>query len=774
MSNAHVNQIVQNLMTEVDSLKKKVKLLEKQNEALLRHNKSTASSTASASPCEDGAKPRQVVTSPPTTSAGEATSAGGGDSPSLDRSYSRQSSVDPGGLVFVDSSAGFSGGGACDRGLVSSLRRQILQLERRDAAWKEQVVSLERQLELLRSERESERAEHELVVAGLNHTIEGMAKLGDPNTPLQLKTQAPSPEREKIQLTSKSPTLVCSSPATATGPKSPQSPPLAAGSAEDGVADHDITRLRKRVASVVLKTRSDANNQSRLVAELPKEAVEQFGPVVLETTTSFHHKTASMGVPAGPVTNPNQLGEAINAEVKDRQWYTAAVIQRALRKVVKDLGTSSAFVGSGEASSAARMTLEANSAMPTVRGKSKDQLQLMVKENLSLYFYLDNNAPVLAERDPGTLPPLNKTNSDPILLNAFSSVGTTGNHEGAGVAGGSSGGGFSNPKQLASSAATSTMLSLSSYRYDQVEVIFHSPVLFSQIRQFLQFDFDLFVRSVDLCAWRESSSPGKSDAVMYYFGHFVLKSVKETEYRFLKDKFLGEYAKYTETNPFTLLTRFYCLFSFSWLKRGVKRRFVLMRNVFFTKQYINTIFDLKGSTIGRDGKTEDESSRKRTAFGALLLKDNDLPPQLIICGPLRRAVLLAQVRSDTSLLNSLSVVDYSCLIGMRSRIFTKDHPGVTHHGQVDADLTGNSTDAVCLFSHDGGLLSLLIYAENDAHTVREDVYYIGIIDILQTYTPQKRIENFAKGLLMDKHLISVVPPDEFSERLCKLIERISV
>jgi hypothetical protein len=141
---------------------------------------------------------------------------------------------------------------------------------------------------------------------------------------------------------------------------------------------------------------------------------------------------------------------------------------------------------------------------------------------------------------------------------------------------------------------------------------------------------------------------------------------------------------------------------------------------------------------------------------------------------MRRALLLAQLRSDTSFLHGLGVVDYSCLIGVRSRIFSKDNQGTTHHGLADALLTGQASDAACLFATDGGLLSLLIYAENDAHTVREDVYYVGIIDVLQTYTSGKRLENFAKGLLMDKHSISVVPPDEFAERLCKLLERISL
>jgi hypothetical protein len=738
MSSAHLTQIVQNLMTEVDSLKRRLKAAEKQNETLRQRlqvsgtspNEDVLSMTTVSSASSKVA-PQTGSGGPPTPDGVRPSSSFQSDPVSLELASSGSMSRQPSVSMEQAAVVGYAdpqppGGASSDRGLVASLRRQIAQLERRDGGWREQTLSLERQLELLRIERDSERREHQMIVAGLNHTIEGMARLaGSP------PHGGPSGDE-----------LLLSPNASFAVPSNETPSPTLAGPSSPGCGDKrepEGAKARfKRAASVVLKTRSGAAGKpSVLVAELSKEAVEQFGPVLSGPSSSCHGKTPSMGGAisggSGPISNPNQLGETINTDCRDRQWYLATVIQRGLMRVIKDMG---AAAESGSVS--------------VVRGKPREQLQMLVKENLSLFVHLENNEPVLSERPPAAaLPSLNKSNSDPVLCAAFST-------------------------ELATTGASSTMLALSSYRSDQVELTFHCPVLFSYIRQCLLFDFDLFSRSVDQCSWRESSSPGKSDAVMYYFGHFVLKSVKETEYRFLKDRFLAEYARYTESNPYTLVSRFYCLFSLHWLKRGVKKRFVLMRNVFFTKQYINTIFDLKGSTIGRDGKTDDETSRKRTAFGALLLKDNDLPPQLVICGPMRRAILLAQIRADTSFLNSLAVVDYSCLIGMRSRIFTKDHPGVTYHGQIDAQLTGEAKDAECLFATDGGLLSLLIYAENDAHTVREDVYYIGIIDVLQTYTPGKRFENFAKGLLMDKHSISVVPPDEFAERLCKLLERISV
>ncbi|KEG09309.1 putative phosphatidylinositol-4-phosphate 5-kinase-like [Trypanosoma grayi] len=83
-------------------------------------------------------------------------------------------------------------------------------------------------------------------------------------------------------------------------------------------------------------------------------------------------------------------------------------------------------------------------------------------------------------------------------------------------------------------------------------------------------------------------------------------------------------------------------------------------------------------------------------------------------------------------------------------------------------------DNSCIYGCDGGLLSLPIYAAGDDTTAREDVYYLGIVDVLQEYTPTKRLENFAKGLWSNRQQISVVPPKEFAERLYKVMENITV
>lgn len=550
------------------------------------------------------------------------------------------------------------------------------------------------------------------------------------------------------------------------------------------------------------------------------------------------------------------------------------------------------------------------------------------------------------------------------------------------------------------------------YRDDEVTVQFHSPVIFSQIRSFLRLDEDYLRAGVADSTWRESASLGKSKTSLYYFSDFVIKSMKAGEVAYFNRCFLPYYVQYCERNPHTLLPRFYAVVTVKWLKLDVIKTFVLMQNVFTTRYYIHRIYDVKGSTVGRSGYTTDPNNKRnadgtpavatapRTAFGALLLKDNDLPRQLIICGPYQRAIMLAQLRSDVQFLASLNIVDYSCMVGVRSRVFTSDQgPSKTtllrrrrttapaaqtaehastasataaspvasgsgpvafiysgssskiksrpvgarphlhhHHNRSSAECpgsgvrqrshrygssttaggeelterqelamtSGGDTDSIddvyvtrtvadiargdglgdggaaaataaglsgvasilaelpsysgggvatlaaplvihqrppsrqpsplpsaggggprntygydfgpasaftpvaspvtsremplpvavaaaaataaassasrhideddlfiCLHGCDGGLLSLPIYAPGDDTTAREDVYYLGIIDVLQEYNSAKKLESFAKGLVNDRTQISVIPPRDYAQRLYKVIERIA-
>jgi hypothetical protein len=54
---------------------------------------------------------------------------------------------------------------------------------------------------------------------------------------------------------------------------------------------------------------------------------------------------------------------------------------------------------------------------------------------------------------------------------------------------------------------------------------------------------------------------------------------------------------------------------------------------------------------------------------------------------------------------------------------------------------------------------------------RDEVYYAGVIDVLQTYTWQKRGENWFKGLRYDRSQISAVPPRQYGKRFVDYIAK---
>jgi hypothetical protein len=303
-------------------------------------------------------------------------------------------------------------------------------------------------------------------------------------------------------------------------------------------------------------------------------------------------------------------------------------------------------------------------------------------------------------------------------------------------------------------------------RADEFRVAFFAPATFRAVHAALDFDPTELVQSAlfdeKRHPWRVAHSPGKSDSLFFYFGHFVIKSLKEQEFKFLYERFLPTYAQHVEMNKFTLLPRFLCLMSVADLSRGSTpqlQRFVVMNNVFPTRRCIERMYDLKGSTVNRDGLVGDIT---RTTFGAVLLKDNDLPPKLLLVGPVRGRLLKMQLRCDTDFLHSLSIIDYSLLVGVRS-----DTVKVGAHGVIPTD----AVDGSCFRSWDGGMPSLPIFDGNDLTTARIDTFYIGLIDVLQHFSPAKRFEATTKGFLYAGGA-SVVPPDEFARRICERIERI--
>jgi hypothetical protein len=106
-----------------------------------------------------------------------------------------------------------------------------------------------------------------------------------------------------------------------------------------------------------------------------------------------------------------------------------------------------------------------------------------------------------------------------------------------------------------------------------------------------------------------------------------------------------------------MMTRFFGMYRVKLyhLRRNVK--FVIMNSVYYTDKFLQTFYDLKGSTVGRDAKP-----------GEAVKKDNDLrrglPEEALCLYPSTRQRVKEQIVKDCAFLESVEAMDYSMLVGI--------------------------------------------------------------------------------------------------------------
>lgn len=168
-------------------------------------------------------------------------------------------------------------------------------------------------------------------------------------------------------------------------------------------------------------------------------------------------------------------------------------------------------------------------------------------------------------------------------------------------------------------------------------------------------------------------------------------------------------------------------------------------------------------------------------------------------GPVKANILMNQLKSDCVFLAKMDVMDYSLLIGMhflargnREHIFERgmnviEHDPVDHHRYiVKQKLTdnGNDSESSDLAGADRMEVSPLddmrpleerqmsvFYGDNGGYrsTFRNDrpadeLYFLGIIDILTPYGKRKRLEHMFKSLRYSSDAISTINPVDYARR----------
>ena len=123
----------------------------------------------------------------------------------------------------------------------------------------------------------------------------------------------------------------------------------------------------------------------------------------------------------------------------------------------------------------------------------------------------------------------------------------------------------------------------------------------------------------------ELCSSGKSGSFFYYTsdGNFMLKTIRQNEFKLMKSMLREYYDHLTEINPDSLISRIYGLHKVIFYRKKHKMQkkiyFCIMNNIFCTPNKIDYRYDLKGSTQGRYTKFDENKPRDNT----IALKDLD-------------------------------------------------------------------------------------------------------------------------------------------------------
>ena len=189
----------------------------------------------------------------------------------------------------------------------------------------------------------------------------------------------------------------------------------------------------------------------------------------------------------------------------------------------------------------------------------------------------------------------------------------------------------------------------------------YSPLGFAYLRRMFGVnEYDFLLSVCGNANYIEFQSNAKSGQFFFYSkdGKYMIKTMTNAESKFLR-RILPHYFRHCSLNPNTLVTKFLGMYRVKLyhLRRNVK--FVVMKSVYDTDKHLDQLFDVKGSSKGRDARP-----------GEAVKKDNDvrraLPEGAFVLEPGLRDKLRIQVQKDCEWLKSMKIMDYSMLIGVHN------------------------------------------------------------------------------------------------------------
>jgi 1-phosphatidylinositol-4-phosphate 5-kinase len=268
------------------------------------------------------------------------------------------------------------------------------------------------------------------------------------------------------------------------------------------------------------------------------------------------------------------------------------------------------------------------------------------------------------------------------------------------------------------------------------------PHLFADVRQLCKINPNEYADSF-LQTTKEKFSEGRSGAFLYFSSdlRYIVKTTTADE-SFALRSIMPQYVEYIRSNPNSLMVRFLGCHSLTLYGRTL--HFVVMLNVFHGAQFSER-FDLKGSWVNRHGDSRDMGRKSDKNTSSPLYKDSDLHNKISLPKG-KQKNLRNQIARDTEFLRDLGLMDYSLLIGVIRRRFEVVDNAVSR----DTDELGRD--------HNGAFNAAMVEGPGS--------YHMGIIDILQEWNWDKKLERFFKIYFRfsDPDGLSAIPPDRYQAR----------
>lgn len=346
------------------------------------------------------------------------------------------------------------------------------------------------------------------------------------------------------------------------------------------------------------------------------------------------------------------------------------------------------------------------------------------------------------------------------------------------------------------------------HHYSEFRFKVYAPIAFRYFRDLFGIAPDDFLMSMCAAPLRQLSNPGASGSIFYLTDddEFIIKTVQKKECEFLQKLLPGYYMNLSQ-NPRTLLPKFFGLYCFHYNAKNV--RLVAMNNLLPSDIKMHAKYDLKGSTFRRKASKAERQKASPT------YKDLDFMehhPNGIFLETDKYNALMKTIQRDCMVLESFQIMDYSLLVGIhnldlaakekreerirnaRAKLQKTDEIREADEApEADQIFNAASSSAAAgsalnrsrsmnrqrLVAHSTAMESITAdidtpfeededipaggipaRSENDERLI----LYIGIIDILQSYRLEKKLEHTFKSIIYNGDTVSVCRPSFYAQR----------